>query len=205
MNAGNPFATRHTRPGRLAALDAAAAAVDAGRLLARLDRLGGRAAIVGPHGSGKSTLLVHLADTLDQRGAAVVRIRLRSWRDAARLLKTVWAASSGTTVCVDSWECAGPVMGGLVWLVAKRNGCRLLVTGHRRGGWPLLRRCRPTCAVLAALVRQLPGHAEWYGRIIVAADIRDAYRRHGGDIREALFDLYDRFEARRRRHGAVRL
>ena len=37
-------------------------------LLARLERLGWRAAIVGPHGSGKTTLLEDLAGRLEGQG-----------------------------------------------------------------------------------------------------------------------------------------
>jgi hypothetical protein len=43
----------------------------------------------------------------------------------------------------------------------------------------------------------LPDH----GGLITGDDIDDACRRHAGNLREALYDLYDRFERRARRHS----
>ena len=58
---------------------------------------------------------------------------------------------------------------------------------------PLVR-CVTTPALLGRLVDDLPGH----GGLIATEDVEQAFRRHGGDIREALYDLYDRFERRTR-------
>ncbi|MEI7781700.1 MAG: hypothetical protein WCJ18_07225, partial [Planctomycetota bacterium] len=67
--AGNPFCTRHTRPGRIVALDGHGRPRDIEALLRLLAARGGRAAIRGPHGSGKTTLLEHLAQRLAADGA----------------------------------------------------------------------------------------------------------------------------------------
>lgn len=204
MSGANPFATRFTRPGRLPPLDSAARPIDVEHVLAGLPRCG-TTAIIGPHGSGKSTVLTHLVTALEHRGEPVAWHRLRSWRDVPRLLLIVATAAPAATLCIDSWECAGAVAGGLARLLARVRGCRLVVTSHRAAGLAVLVDCRPTPAVLEALVAHLPDHEAWYGQTIRAADIRDAFARHRGDIREALFDLYDRFEARRGRPRTVRI
>lgn len=200
MTGSNPFATRFTRPGQLPALDDAGRPLDMACLLARLAHCR-QAAIVGPHGSGKSTLLAHLVAKLRREGAVVRWMRLRSFRDLPRLLGAVACSGPGATLGVDSWECLGPVAGWLVRGLAWVRGCRLLVTAHRAGAFPVLFACRPTPAVLASLVALLPAADEWHGRIIRAADLHAAFAQRRGDIREALFDLYDRFESRRPRRS----
>ena len=64
---GNPFSTRHTRPGALAPLDAVGRPVDVAGLCKRLASQGGSGAIVGAHGSGKTTLLDALARGIEAR------------------------------------------------------------------------------------------------------------------------------------------
>lgn len=205
MVGSNPFATRFTSPGRLPALDAAGRPIDLDGLIDRLLRMR-FAAIIGPHGSGKSTVLANIVAILHERGALVRSIRLRSLRDASLLVRTVAAAGTDATVAVDSWECLGAAAGWIVRGLAWMRGCRLVVTSHQgAAGFQVLTDCRPTLAVLEALVSHLPAMAEWYGPIIDAADLKAVFARQHGDIREIFFDLYDRFEARRHERATVRL
>jgi hypothetical protein len=199
MAAVNPFATRFTRPGRIVPLDAAGRPVDLAALLARLDELGGRAAIEGAHGSGKSTLLARLHEEAAAHGRLSVlrRLGVGPWRDAAASFVSVIGASPASLVCVDSWERLGRVAGWATRLAARQRGGRLLVTSHGPAGLPVLLRCDPTAEMLAAIVRQLPEATVWLGSIIGDDDIRDAFKRHAPNLREALFHLYDLFEERR--------
>lgn len=201
----NPFATRHTRPGRLEPLDGRGHPRDVAALLERLASLGGRAAICGPHGSGKTTLLEHLAAGLAASGIAVERVRLRAWRDGAvaaaddiaAAFRAILRCRTGATVCIDGWEQMGPAAAAamaLAWL----RGCGLVVTTHRGTRLPLLVECDTSPALLSGIVRRLPGHASWAGSLIREADLESAFARHGGDIRESLYELYDRFEERSR-------
>jgi hypothetical protein len=48
---------------------------------------------------------------------------------------------------------------------------------------------------LTAIVARLPANAG----LITPADLADAFARHRGNLRDALADLYDRFEHRARR------
>lgn len=204
MSGSNPFATRFTRPGQLPPFDAAGRRIDLDALLARADRMR-RAVIVGPHGSGKSTLLAHVVARLRERGDAVHAVRLRSIRDLPGLALAIASAGPRATVAVDSWERLGTAGGAIVRAAAWCRGCRCIATSHEAAGLPVLADCRPTPAVLESIVAHLPDAGAWYGPIIAKQDLRDAFERHGGDIREALFDLYDRFDARQRAVRTVRI
>jgi hypothetical protein len=191
----NPFATRHTLPGRIPPLDPDGRPVDPRTLLDRLRVLGGTAAIQGPHGSGKTTLLAHLARELEGKGSLAAVVRLRSRWDFVIAFRVIVRARSGQTVCIDSWERMGTVPACLARLATTVMGCGLLVTSHRDTGLPLLARGVPTPGLLTAIVRRLPDHGDWFGSLISAADIEAAFSASRGNMREALYCLYDRFEA----------
>jgi len=199
----NPFVTRFTRPGRIESLDVTGSPVDLWEILDRLQSLGGTAAIVGPHGSGKSTLLTHLAAAIERRGRRVSRVRLHSWRHVPRVWNAIREAAAGGTVCVDSWECLGVTSRGVLRLAARLSGCGLLVTAHRASGMPVLVSCGTSERLLRAIVRSLPGHDRWHGKLIHEPDIEAAFAMHGGNLRESLYELYDRFEACASRIRAV--
>jgi len=200
MNASrtNPFSTRFTRPGRIAPLDGGGEEVDAAALLVRLAAVGGAAAIIGPHGSGKTTLLGHLADAIEATGVTVMRVRSRGRWGATNVLFALVRAGRAATVCVDSWECLGPVARNTLPIVARMLGCGLLVTMHLQSRLPVLARCRTTAALLERICMTLPGHDAWYGTVITPDDVEAAFARHRGDIRESLYELYDTFELRSR-------
>lgn len=187
----NPFTTRHTRPGRLAPRNADGTPLDLAALLARAPAAG---AIEGPHGAGKTNLLTAVAGRLAEAGRLAGLLRPRARRDGRHVLWAVVRARPGTTLCVDSWERVGTPWNALVVWAARRRRVGLVVTSHRPTGLPTLVRCRTTPALLARLVADLPGH----GGLIDTTDVEQAYRTRRGDIREALYDLYDVFERRAR-------
>lgn len=176
--AHNPFSTRHVRPGAIPfrfpqGLDAIA-------LADRLEANGWRGQIVGPHGSGKSTLLEALLPELRRR-RSVVRVELHSHEQ--RLPAAVWQGD-GKLLVIDGYEQLG-------WWTRQRvqKHCRsLLVTMHRGSGLPDLYRTGVTVELAGEIVRGL--HAD---------EVPDLARRlayHRGNLREVLFELYDRHEAR---------
>jgi hypothetical protein len=190
----NPFATRHTRPGAVPPLDPTGAPLDVGVVLVALERHR-RVAIVGPHGTGKSTLLAALADTLaaDRRPAEVVR--LRRLRDALLLLGAVGRGADDATLLVDGWERLGRPMALFITAIARLRGRRMVVTTHRANGMPVAVRTAGTLRLLTAIVARLPDH----DALITGDDLSDAFARHGENLRDALGDLYDRYELRSRR------
>jgi hypothetical protein len=190
----NPFATRHTRPGAVPPLDPAGAPLRVEVVLAALERHR-RVAIVGPHGTGKSTVLAGLAARLaaDRQPAEVVRLRRR--RDALRLIGMVARGTADTTLLVDGWERLGRPMAALIAAIVRLQGRRMVVTSHRANGMPVAVRTAGTLPLLTAIVGRLPDH----GGLISGDDLSDAFARHGENLRDALGDLYDRYELRSRR------
>jgi len=169
----NPF-----RRERLESLAYRAPAFDWARLEARLERIGRRGAIVGPKGHGKTTLLEQWAAR--HRGSIHFRIRegQRKLDDAQR---ERLRASAGGWVLVDSAE----QLGWFGWLDLRRRisrSDRLVIAAHRPGRLPTLFRCRTSPRLLAELVHELTGRT---------VDSESLWRRHAGNLREALRELYD--------------
>lgn len=190
----NPFATRHVRPGQLRPLSATATTRDIPAAVATIRSAGGSAAIVGPHGTGKSTLLRALAAEFAAAGLLAGQIQIRQGRDRLAALLMVGRAAAGTTACLDGWEQLGPAGRIGARLLARLRGCHLVVTSHRPTGLPLHLPTSTSLRLLEAIVAALPDH----DGLIEPADLAEAFDRHGGNLRESLADLYDRFELRAR-------
>lgn len=154
-------------------------------LLDRLACLGWRAAIVGPHGRGKTTLLEDLAPRLEAKGFRVRTLTLRdehprlNAEDRARLRDL----GPRDVVLLDGAE----QLGRLSWLFVKLRSRRaggLLITSHRPGLLPTLLECGTSPDLLAAIARELSGEEP--------SDVEPLFERHGGNLRNALRELYDR-------------
>lgn len=185
---GNPFATRFTRPGAIPPLDRHGRPVDVAALIARLQPLGA-AAIVGPHGHGKTTLLVAIAVALASGGHTVKLLRARRRADAFSAFAAIAMAPARAVMCIDGWESLGSCRWPLRQ-AARLLGRLLIVTSHGPAGLPALWTCGTTEDLLRAIIARLPDH----GGRIAADDVATAFRRHGGNLRESLSHLYDRYE-----------
>lgn len=197
----NPFATRFVRPGVLPPLDEHGGPVNVARLLESLPGPGRIAAIVGPHGHGKTTLLTAVARETAGTGRPVTQVCITGPTDVWQALVAVGQTRPGGLVCVDGWERMRFGTAAAARWLAGRKGVGILVTTHAAGRLPVFARCASSPALLAAIVDRVPDH----GGRIRAADIDAAHRLHRGDIREALYELYDRFEDRVRGGAAVRI
>lgn len=193
----NPFSTRFTSPGKLPPLDLSGNEIDPEKLLCRFRRYGDRAAIRGPHGSGKSTLLVALADRLRSHGQLGGHVRLgRGWlQDLLAVARGLAACDRGRVLCVDSWERLGGVAAAVSCVAAWATGRGLLVTAHGRGLLPTLVRCSTTPQLLSRIMDRLPSR---FG-LLAFDEIEETFDEARGNLREALFLLYDRFERARSR------
>lgn len=191
---GNPFSTRHTRPGMITPRTVEGEEIDLQAMIVRLLAEWGMT-IVGPHGSGKTNLLAAIADAIECEGRRVTSIRARGIADALDTLRTIALLPKESVVCIDGWESLGWAVRLLATVFARWRRSRLVVTGHVEGGLPVLTRCATSPELLAAIVDALPDH----GGRIDGTDIDEAFRNHEGNLREALYDLYDRFERRIRR------
>jgi hypothetical protein len=186
----NPFSTRFTRPGAIVPLDDEGVPLDLDSLLARLATLGGSGSIEGLHGRGKTTALLALADHAARHGLAVAVLRVRSVRDLAEACRSLIRLPPEGTLFVDGWESLGRVPGLLIRLLVGLRACHLVVTSHGPAGLPVLIRCRTSPRLLRMILTHLPASAA----TLDAQDVDAAFFRHQGNLRESLYDLYDRFE-----------
>ena len=182
----NPFAVQ-----RAAALAYRLDGVSWERLLAQFAALGRRAALVGPEGRGKTTLLEELSRRLRAEGWRIRAVTLR--RGERRLQRAVAerllaGAGPGDLLLVDGAQELAP----LAWhrlRFASRPAGGLLVTTHREGLLPTLHACRTSPALLAELIDELAPDERRRAALPSAAEL---FARHGGNLREALLDAYDR-------------
>ncbi len=160
-------------------------------LLPRLAALSYRAAIVGPHGSGKTTLLEDLEHVLTQRGCRITHLRLdtedprlpRDWPVRARRL------GARDIVCLDGAEQLAPLAWTrLRWQARRARG--LIVTAHHPGRLPTLVACATSPALLDRIMRRLAADD-----LVAAPPAAELFARHGGNVREALRELYDVYAA----------
>jgi energy-coupling factor transporter ATP-binding protein EcfA2 len=194
----NPFATRYVRPGAIAYHwppgESAAALVE------RLKANCWRGEIVGPHGSGKSTLLAALVPALEAAGRRVLMFTLgEGARRLPRGRSQFAAAGLDTLVIVDGYEQLAGWARWMLRLTCRRRHCGLLVTAHRPSGMPRLVETRVEPQAAVEIVRELVGSV---GQVD-PREVLPALEASGGDLREALFHLYDVFEERRGQAGAA--
>jgi len=192
----NPFSTRFVRPGAIPFL--AGENVPSPTVLPqRLARQQYWGAIVGPHGSGKTTLLYALADALRARGRELVWVTLQDGqRHLPAVLKQHRHWHGQTQVIVDGYEQLGPISRRRLKWASRKRGAGLLVTSHQPVAIPTIFETRPTLRCVERIVAHLLGDREQ--DLFSPALLADCYARHGGDVREILFELYDRYEALRR-------
>jgi hypothetical protein len=186
----NPFATRFVRPGALSYR--LPPGVSLATLLARLRESAGLGQIVGPHGSGKSSLLAALARALESAGRQLVKVRLhdgqRRW--PTEIDPRLW--NGNTLVLVDGYEQLGRWARWRLARWRRRAGCGLLVTAHACVGLPTIWQTQPTADLLEAIVADL-----LHRPALTAAEralVDGAFKRRRGDLREALFELFDDVE-----------
>jgi len=151
-------------------------------LLERLDHLGRRGAIVGPHGSGKTTLLEDLAGRLEARGARITLLRFNTSQRRLAQSRMVWTAGD-VILCDGAEQLSLPDWWRLK--IAGRRAGGLVITTHRAGRLPVLHECRTSPELLCTLVASL-------GVAVEARECERLHARHGGNIRDALRELYDR-------------
>jgi hypothetical protein len=158
-------------------------------LLKRLAALRFRAAVVGHHGRGKTTLLEEMASRLEEQD---LRTRTVTFHEGDHRLSGTQRGmlfrdlTPRDVLLVDGAE----QLGRLAWLEVRtrsRAAGGLVITSHRPGLLPTLHECRTTPELLAGIVAELIGSEESQ-RLPEAGDL---LVRHGGNVRDALRELYD--------------
>ena len=163
-------------------------------LLERLAQMNYRAALVGPEGTGKTTLLEDLGDRLASCGFTPRPLRLDEEQPEFEpdFLDEFFAAvTPRDLVMLDGAE----QMGRLAWFRfyhRARAAGGLVITSHRPGRLPTLLECATTPALLREIVTDLLGSK----RAAAAPDLCELHRRHAGNLRHALRELYDVYAER---------
>lgn len=145
-----------------------------------------RSAIVGPMGTGKTTLLGELARGLRARGFEVVSAVVRRDEEGRPVRPSLPPAPGDRhAVLIDGLDLLPPWSRAAWWLRCRR--AVVVLAGHRPLGCPVLHRTDADPGVLASLVAELAGSSAppspWLAERLEA---------RGGNVREVLFELYDR-------------
>lgn len=189
----NPFASRFVRPGALPFVYPAD--LSAPQLISRLAERAWQGAIVGGHGSGKSALLLDLFAEAQRAGRRPWHVVLQAGQRRLPLpLEAIAACGPQGLLLIDGYEQLGRWYRWRLARYCRRAGVGRLVTTHTPCELPTLIVLQPTLDLMRKLVRQLSG-----GQPLPISDeeIVAAYTAAGGNVREALFALYDLFEERR--------
>ncbi len=151
--------------------------------------------IVGPHGSGKSTLLRHLRLYLQRRLGARCMVEGRTGRPGAAwwklLLPPSRRAGPRQLWLIDGWERL-PGRRKLWLRLGRRLGHGMIATAHAPLGLPTLMHTQATDELLRHLLLHLGAETQ---RLLAPGEtLSGLLARHGGNLREVLFELYDRYE-----------
>ncbi|MGA2620689.1 MAG: hypothetical protein ABSF26_23950 [Thermoguttaceae bacterium] len=190
----NPFCASRLRPGTISFVFGRGESVE--QLVERLGQAGWRGQIVGPNGSGKSTLLATLLPAIELPGQATRAVTLRQGQ--RRLPREFCAAlrrlPPGAVAAVDGYEQLGLYSRLRLKFLCRRRGLGLLVTSHQPVGLPDLYRTAidvpRAWQVVERLERGFPPR-------VAVGDLVECLARRRMNLREALFDLYDLYAARR--------
>jgi hypothetical protein len=187
----NPFSTRFIRPGAVPFLFGPDESAE--RLVSRLAGQAWRGQIIGPHGSGKSTLLTALAGPLTAAGRRLWHVSLHN--DERRLPRG-WSqevrSQQANTIVVDGYEQLAAWQRCSLRMKCRFRGWGLLITAHSDVGLPTIYQTTSDLATARKVVDSLL--TEEAGRL-TPEQVATAYSEAGGNVREALFRLYDVWDA----------
>jgi hypothetical protein len=180
----NPFATD-----RLAAIAFEPQGWTWSDLLTRLRKSGFRGAIVGRKGTGKTTLLKELRLRLADQGIGCVDLNL--YADKRKPDRDDWSKlnrgkADGAIILLDGAE----QLSTFRWLqfrLLTRRSRGLIITVHRPGRLTTLVQTETSPALLRKIVSSLDPETD-------IPDSEEIHVAHSGNLRDALFELYDRRE-----------
>jgi energy-coupling factor transporter ATP-binding protein EcfA2 len=158
-------------------------------LVRELESNAGWGEIVGPHGSGKSTLLASLLPALTAWQVSHVRLSTTLRRLPTEIFEP---SRPRSLLVIDGFEQLGYLTRRRVKRRCRQHGSGLLVTSHFSVGLPLLHRRESTPTEAMELITSLlPPGGKW---VLAGFDISRRLGHHRGNLREVLFELYDRWE-----------
>jgi energy-coupling factor transporter ATP-binding protein EcfA2 len=158
-------------------------------LMMRLKTLNYRAAVVGPDGSGKTTLLEDLQRALTQEN---IKTRMVFVNDTSPLSdpacrRLLSELTRDEFLLLDGAD----LIPRSAWSLLKRHTIThaygLVITSHRPGQLPTLIECTTSPSLLRDIAHELQPS----DRPIPADSLDTLFRRHQGNIRACLRELYD--------------
>jgi hypothetical protein len=165
-------------------------------LLRRLRENGWWGQVVGGHGTGKSSLLCALLPAIREAGHEPLLVELHDGqRRLPGGLRSIAPLRRPAVLLVDGYEQLARWNRFRLKQFCRRRGLGLLVTVHRPAGLPELFVTAVDVEQGWRIVTQLQ---EPYRPLVSRQDLADCLGRHDGDLREALFDLYDLYHRRNR-------
>ncbi len=180
----NPFSVDRVHAIRFRPLD-----ITFDEILLRLRELNYRTAITGPDGSGKTTLLEDLQPILQRKGlkTRMVFVNDTSPFDAPTCRRLLSELNRDEILLLDGAD----LIRRAFWSLLKRHtithASGLVITSHKPGLLPTLIECATSATLLTEIVTAL--RPEGPG---ISLDLLDTlYKRHNGNLRDCLRELYD--------------
>lgn len=198
----NPFSTRYIQPGAISY-----ECFDGGNVTQLADRIvnlpSKRGSIIGPHGSGKSTLIASLVPEIRsiRPGSQIHQLRFSTDRSASRSLrKSVREWTPGSIAILDGYEQLKFWSRVLVQWAARSRSICILATAHQpvRGFvtiWETSVNESSSHWVVEKLLQQSES-PDAIRELLLSEDWARSREKHGQNLRESLFDMYDWWQRR---------
>jgi hypothetical protein len=194
LDLSNPFCASRLRPGTIDFIFEAGKS--AGQLADILEAHAWWGEIIGCHGTGKSTLLAALTRTIEARGRLVKSITIVAGeRRLPRAFFTSLRPTAGLGVAVvDGFEQLDAWNRLRLKRFCRKHSVGLVVASHRSANLPHLYETAVDDDRAWRVVQRLQSG---FPPRIESGDLTARLARHQGNLREALFDLYDLYEERK--------
>lgn len=193
MHQPNPFSTRFVRPGAIPFHFNESETAE--QLVEKLKQNHWRGEIIGPHGTGKSTLLENLKPFIEHAGRGLIHLKLTAEKpslNVSELFGGAWNAQ--TLVIIDGYEQLRFLARFVLAVRRLFSGAGMLITAHRSMGFPPLYETRASEPIFNDLVELLMREAN---STITRTEAAQALQASRGNVRDALFRLYDLHELRK--------
>jgi hypothetical protein len=191
----NPFSAARIRPGTIDFI------FEHGKSLAQLvDLLESnhwRGAITGLHGTGKSTLLAAMIPAIEARSRIVKCVTLTSGQRTLPhdYIQSLRETAAQGIAAVDGIEQLSVWSRLRLNRICKVQGAGLLVASHRAARLPVIYQ---TAIDVPRAWRVVERFQDGFPPLVRLSDLVERLAQRHGNLREALFDLYDIYEERRR-------